>query len=290
MAPTETPVSQETPVTQTPQSTQDVNREALYQQYYGTPTGDTPASDAPVTPVESAAPAEPVDAPVAPIVAQLPPEALQFMQQVTAELADLRSKVAPTPTVPITAPEEVFVNLLREGKVKEAIDVLAVAVAAKNSSQLTQDTLNQTREVMRAESEIDRFTTDLRTTNPELVPMERLIAADAQDRMVQARASGRVRTTDDAVREYKTAVTEAVTSARKLYHTLRGDGKSEAQVRQREVLSSRPVSPQQTDTSRPQVTGVDVPEPPVDTTSDYLRKRGEIANWQKGLAPKPNFL
>jgi hypothetical protein len=216
---------------------------------------------------------------------------MEFMRQVTAELADLRSKVAPpTPTTPTTPPEEAFVSLLREGKVKEAIDVLALAVAAKNKPELTQDTLQQTREVMRAEADVDRFTTQLRTDNPELVQMEGWIASEAQRRMADARQQGQVRTTDDAVRIYKSAVTEAVTSARKLYLAIRGDGKQEAQVRQREVLSSRPITPQSTDTQRPQVTGQDAPEPPTDTTADYLKKREDMNNWRKGLAPKPNYL
>ena len=289
MPPTETPTSQES---QFQPSSPETNREALYQQYYGTPTGDTPPADATPTPVESAAPAEPVEAPVTPPVATLPPEAYQFMQQMTAELAELRAKLTPTAPTVTAAPESEpsWVALLREGRVKEAEDALAASVAAKNQNQLVQQALQQTREVMRAEADVDNFTTGLRTANPELVPMEGWIASEAQKIMFNARQQGLIKTTDDAVRTYKSAVTEAVTSARKLYLAIRGDGKQEAQIRSREVLSSRPVPPQQTDTSRPQVNGVDAQEAPVETASSYIENRKAIEAWKKGLAPKPNFL
>lgn len=285
--------TQTTEVLETPQqSQQDINRQALYEQYYGTSTGgDTTVVD-PESVADTTAQVVTETATQAPPVATLPPEVLQLMQQMQTELAELRTQLKPpAPVVDTThEPEPSWISLLREGRVKEAEDALATAVAKKNQDQLLQQSTAQTREVMRAEADIDRFTTELRTANPELVPMEKMIAVEAQELMAQARQKGLIKTTDDAIRIYKTSVTEAVTSARKLYHTLRGDGKSEAQIRQREVLSSRPVPPQQVDTSRPQVNQNQTQEPPAQTDVEYIQRRKQVSDFQKGLAPKPNFL
>lgn len=276
----ETPQTQETP---SQQSVQDINRQELYERVYGTSSAETTL--APESVAHTDPPLDPV---VTPPVATIHPEVLQLMQSMQSELAELKSRV-PTPAVPTSTPVDVepaWIPLLREGKIKEAEDAMANSVMAKIKDQLQAQILEQsttqTREVMRAEADIDRFTTELRSQNPELVPMEKLIAVDAQERMATAQKQGFIKTTDDAIRIYKSSVTDAVTSARKLYHTLRGDGKSEAQVRQREVLSSRPIPPQQVDTSRPQV--INEQEPAVETPQDYLRKREEANNRRKGLA------
>jgi hypothetical protein len=273
------------------QSVQDQNRQALYEQYYGS-TGGTQTTQETAPPAESTAQVEQVEASVVPPAATLPPEIMQLMQQMSAELAEVKAKLTPAaPTVNTEAePEPGWIKLLREGRVSEAEDALADAVARKNQQKLVEDSTNQTREIMRAENEIDRFTTELRTANADLVPLEKLIAVDAQERMAAARAAGQIKTTDDAIRIYKTSVTEAVASARKLYQRVRGDGKEEAQVRQREVLSSRPITPQQPDLSRSQNSETTPQEPPTESPQEYLEKRRAIDNWRKGLAPKPNFL
>lgn len=294
----ETPQTTETVETPQP-SQQDINRQALYEQYYGTATptgGDAPVVE--TTPAqESAAIADPVAPPAVTPTATLPPEVLQLLQTMQSELIALKSQQAPPPpaipVTPVADAEPAWIPLLREGKIKEAEDAMAASVMAKIKDQLQdqllQKSTDQTITRMRAEADVDRFTTELRTANPELVPMEKMIAVDAQERMNQAYKQGLVKTTDDAVRIYKASVTEAVTSARKLYHTLRGDGKQEAQTRNREVLSSQPVPPNQVDTSRQQV-NTPQQEPPAQTDAEYIQRRRAVSDYQKGLAPKPNFL
>lgn len=297
----ETPqTTTETPVEQTP-TLQDQNRQALYEQYYGTAGGNQPVQDAaPVT--ESTAHVEQPPAPTTSSAA-LPPEVVELIRNgstqlaaVQAELAALKAQVAApaaAPAAEAVAAEPSWVALLREGKIKEAEDAFAAVVAQKNEAalieQLTEKIGNQTRDRMRAESEIERFTTDLRAQNPDLVPFEKWIAVEAQDRMAAYRNQGLIKNTDDAVRYYKQSVTEAVSTARKAYQSIRGDGKTEGQTRNREVLSSRPIPPQQVDVSRQQITG-DTQEPPTESTSEYLQKREAVAAWKKGLAPKPNFI
>jgi hypothetical protein len=275
-------------------SPQELNRQALYEQYYGK-QGDTAAVAEPAPVTEPVAQTEQAPGTVAP-QAVIPQEVLSLMQSMQQELAAVKTQLSQaTATSTAAAPptEPTWVAMLREGKLSEFEDALAAAVGRKTADSLiqqaTERSTTQTIERMRAENEIERFTTDLRSQNPELVPMERLIAAGATDRMAVARAQGLIKTTDDAIRIYKQSVTEEVNSARKLYHTLRGDGKQEAQVRQREVLSSRPIPPQQVDTSRPQVTNQEQ-EPPTETALDYIQKRQQTDNWKKGLAPKPNFI
>lgn len=287
-----TPTEQSSQDTTFVASTQDNNRQALYERHYGTPDGGTAAPVETAPPTDSVAQAEQVEAPVTPAAATLPPEVLQLMQSMQQELAAVKERLTPTAATPAVDPnaEPNWVTLLREGKTNEAVRALAGDVAAINQTALIAQATAQTRETMRAEAEIDRYTTEIRGQNPDLAPMEQLIAADAGNRMAAARTAGIINSTDDAVRIYKSCVAEAVTSARKLYHTLRGDGKQEAQVRQREVLSSRPIPPQSVDTSRPQVTGTDAAEAPQETVADYLEKRRSVDNWRKGLAPKPNFI
>lgn len=286
-----TPQTQETVETPSQQSQQDLNRQALYEQYYGTQTGGDTAvvEQSPITDTTAQVVIETATA--APVTATLPPEVIQLMQSMQAELAALKTQLKPTvPVIDTTHElEPSWIPLLREGRIKEAEDAMAEAMAKKVEARLIEQSSSKTREIMRAENKVDQFVNELRIANPELVPMEKMIAADAQQLMNVAYQAGKVKTTDDAVRIYQESVTEAVSSARKLYHTLRGDGKQEAQVRQREVLSSRPISPQQVDTNRQQ-TNQQQQEPPAQTDVEYIQRRRAVADYQKGLAPKPNFL
>jgi hypothetical protein len=279
-----------------PASPQDTSRAALYEQYYATqPTGETPAPAVAVpTPEAPAQVAQPSES-VTPPVAQIPPEFLTVLQGLQEKIAGLEAKLPAPPATPTTPEaESKWISLLREGKIKEAETAMAEHVAALNGPALTQQAIQQavaqTREVMRAESEAATFVAQLRTENQDLLPMESLIAAEAQRLMNVKQQSGTIKTTDDAIRTYKESVTEAVSSARKLYHRIRGEGNQEAQVRNREVLASRPIPPQSVDTSRPQVTGQQPQAPPEETPQDYMARRLAIQNWQKGLAPKPNFI
>jgi hypothetical protein len=262
----------------------DADRQALYERHYG--GNPPPAEPAPV--VETAAPAVQEPATPDPPVATLPPEVLELMQSMQAELTALKTQLTPATPPPADPAEPSWIALLREGKIKEAEDALADSVARRNQTQTIEQAVARAREVARAESAVETFVTNLRVQNPELIPMENMIAAEAQQLMALAQSQGKIKSTDDAIRIYQESVTEAVTSARKLYHTLRGDGKQEAMTRNREVISSRPIPPQQVDTTRPQVTG-ESQEPPAESDAQYLQKRQAINNWRKGLASKPDF-
>lgn len=288
MAPTETPAPPQSPETAAPISTQDQNRQALYNQYYGQTGEPAPAEVVTPTP-EPTAPVVPQSEPAPPPPVAQSPEYLEVLQSLRAELADMKAKLpAPPPPPPAPEVEAKWIPLLREGKIAEAEAAMAEAVAALNGPAITkaaiEQAVSQTREVMRAEAETTAYVTELRIANQDLLPMEPLIAAEAQRLMTAAQQKGNIKTTDDAIRTYKESVAEAVSSARKLYHRIRGEGNQEAQVRNREVLSSRPIPPQAVDTARPQATPGTPQETPVESPQDYLAKRTANQNRLKGLA------
>lgn len=275
---TPTPASAETPSTPIQGNpTQNADRAALYEKHYGsqpapeeTPVVD-PAAQAPATPT-------------APPVAQLAPEVLQMLSTMQAKLDALEGKIPAPPPPPAPDPnaEPNWITLLREGKIKEADEAHAAAIAAKIQQQITDNAVAQAREFARVEQITSAHVAAVRAANADLAPMQSYIEFHAGQLMQQAQREGKVKTTDDAIRVYTQSVDEAVANARKLYHTLRGDGKSEAMTRNREVISSLPVTPQGVQMDRTQASpDTPAPEP---TVQDYLARRLAVSNANKGLA------
>lgn len=273
--------------TEQPQSTeQDTSRAAVYEKYYG---GTQP-------PVESVPVTEPVaqtvtdPAPAAP-VAVVPPEVLQLMTEMRSEIQALKTQLTPAvSTATTSAAEPSWIAMLREGRIEEAEAALADSVAKRNQNQIVQEAVQQERIVRQTERVIENFLGEVRAQNQDLLPMEEMIAADVQRRISVAQNSGKLKTTEDVVKIYKDCVNESVSSARKLYHQIRGDGKQEAMTRNREVLSSQPIRPQQVDTARTQAVPGQAQEPAPMSDAEYLQRRQAVASWHKGLAPKPDFL
>lgn len=272
----------ETPAVPTPGTDQDAARRALYEKHYGTPSGDTTAP-----PVTSPAPAAQADTTQdTTATAGVPPEYFtSALDAIRQEFAALRQQMTPAPVAAPTTPAEAepgWVSLLREGKIAEAEQALAVAIAAKVQGPTVEQAVARATERMQAESEINSFVKDLRSANPELVDMEKFVAVDAQERLFKLQNEGKIKTTEDAVREYKRAVLDATESARKIVQKLRGSGKTEAMVRSREVLSASTISPQQVDAARAQQTTDG--EPVQETAESYFEKRKAAESARKGLA------
>jgi hypothetical protein len=292
------PVADSTPAPVTPEQTvvttpaepvhgnpaADEARRQLYEKHYGTtPPADAPVTPAPaaVTPVAEPVVATPVVEPVTPPVAVIPPEFMEALRTFQTELAAIKAQTAPpAPPTPTPAPESEapFVTLLREGKINEATAALAAEVAKLNAAQqkqteaqLVDQAVARAREVARAEADIESFVKELKTANPELLVMEQFVTADAQTRLNAAQASGKIKTTEDAVREYKKAVLDATESARKIAQQLRGAGKTEAMVRNREVLTASTPTPNQL-TPR-QDTTPEPTEPVMESPESYLEMR-----------------
>ena len=267
-------------------------RRALYEKHYGTTAPQT--TEVAPTPTPTPAPAvtapatsEPtVTTPAAPAQVTLPQEFLEAFTAMKAELAAIKGAVAPPPPPPPPVDpnaEPTWISLLREGKVKEAEDALVESVAkrqrediAKTQQETVDQAVTRAREIARAEADVESFVKELRVANPDLSIMESFVTNDAQARLARVQASGSIKTTDDAVREYKKAVLDATESARKIAQQLRGVGKTEAMVRTKEVLSASTPTPQQIvqrqDTSAAP-TGEQPAGDPVEEARKYLEAR-----------------
>ena len=263
------------PTTQGNPSTDEARR-ALYEKHYG--TVPAPTEVAPVTPAAPATPAaEPVVA-TPPAAPAIPPEFMEALRSFQAELAAIKAQTAsptPPPAPPAPEAEAPFVALLREGKVNEATAALAAEVAKLNQTQIVDQAVARAREVARAEADIESFVKDLKTANPELLIMESMVTADAQQRLAAVQASGKIKTTEDAVREYKKAVLDATESARKIAQSLRGEGKTEAMVRNREVLAASTPTPNQLNPRQP--AAPEPQEPVVESPESYLEMRKQLS-------------
>lgn len=261
---------------------QDIDRAQLYEKHYGGSPAPVEQVQTPEVPAQVTHPVETL----APPVATLPPEVLQTLQAMQAELLQLREDRKPAPIVETPGTDPSWIDLLREGKIAEAEAAMAAMITKKVKAETQSETIDaavsRAREVARAEAEVDVFVRELRTANPELAPLEKLIAVEANEKLLILQAAGKIRTTEDTVREYKKAVSESVESARKLHQQLRGVGKQEAQVRSKEVLAASTLPPQQVDTARQQVAGTQEKQP--ETTEDYFAKRKAAESSRRGLA------
>lgn len=283
------------PPTQPFQGTdQDAARRALYEKHYGSPApgGNEPPADPAAVPSGSTAQVEPLPSVVAPVVATLPPEVLALLQSQQGAIEAMRTQLAamqqPQATTQVAdtthEPEPSWITALREGRITDAENIIADNVA-KRIQQPTSDqaTANATERI-RAEFEIANFVTEVRAANSDLLPLEDLVATKAATTMNMLRQQGKIKTTEDAVREYKKAVLDSTESVRKIALTLRGQGKTEAAVRSREVLSASTPTPQQTQVRTGEAQSSPDQRSPEQMTSDYMTSRMAQAQRNKGLA------
>lgn len=259
-------------------------RRALYEKHYGTSSGtaDIPSG---TSTSASVAQADQTSSTTPPASA-VPPEMIEVLQAMQRELVDLRTKVGQpmqaAPVVATTAAEPDWISLLREGKVDEAKRALVLDVAKELQGPTVEQAVSRAREVARAESEAAAFVAEIRTANADIIEMEPYVTMQAQAALAQVTAEGKIKTTEDAIREYKKAVLDATRSAREVALKFRGSGKAEANVRNREVLASSTIPPQQVDQARTQQT-TDAEKAP-ESVESYFEKRKAQENSRRGLA------
>jgi hypothetical protein len=258
-------------------------REAIYAQYYNNGEPAPPAESTPTQPDGAAltAPAAPPPAPgpdadLANLVTSLKTELAQLREQMAKPPAQPEAPPAPEPELPS------WLALLKEGKVDEAEAALAERVARTLVPQAIEQSVAQSRERARAEAEMESFVGTLRTENPDLIPMEKMIAYEAQEALTAAQAAGKIKSTGDLVAAYKTAVSESVDRARKLVQTIRGAGKQEALTTRKEVVAASTLPPQAV--SNPQTPQA---EPAAETAEDYFARRRAAQAARQGLALAP---
>jgi hypothetical protein len=282
VAPNETVQVPAVPVEQTlaPETSQQQTRTDIYKRYYEN-GGNPPAQEVSQPAQEPTAQVEPpVQATPAPVLPQDTTAAtLAALQaQIAALQAALTPKLIEQPAQPALPIGDgvwlnEFVSLLREGKGMEAQTLLTSKLKDAVTPDISNQAASQAREIQRAESSIERFIDKFRSdpANAEVLPFENYITLDVERKLNELRSAGKLTSTDDLIRSYQTAVTESAESARKIAQTLRGAGKQEAAVRQREVLSTSTLAPNAVDASRQSATPQAEPQP--ETTEDYFAKR-----------------
>lgn len=273
-----TPAAPASPAT--PQAT---DRAAVYAQYYGSQQVEPPATEPTVQSQPTAHVVQSEPEPQTPEAPALPPEIIEVIQGLQQQVQSLQQQLTPPqPPAPASpAEEDDWIALLSQGKKAEGEAALARAIRKNlGMDDYQQQAVQAAVERVQVENEINTFVRDLRTANPELVPMEDLISIKAQS-MLEA-ASPRIKSSSDFVKEYKSAVTKAAEDVRKLYQQIRSAGKEEAVTRNTQVLSSTPVPPNPVSSPREQAQTDTNAQP--DTPFDYLAKRKQREYQLRGLS------
>lgn len=241
------------------------DRAAIYeksQKYQETYFGTTPEPSATTITPEPAPVEPPVTAPQA-----VPDQTSLALQALLAEVTSLKAQIAkPTEAPAATTPED-WLQLLSEGKKSDGEKALAKALGP----QIQQQAVQQALAIMQAERAVNDFVSEIRTANPDLVPMEDYIALAADAKIQAARNAGSINSPADYVKVYKEAVSAEIEKARTLTRTFQGFGKTQATTRIEQVAAVPTLKPNTVNVQREApVSG----EPaPAETASDYLAKR-----------------
>lgn len=268
-----------------PQDAAPSARAELYKKYYeGMPQQQAePVVEDPVAPA-----AAPESQPAAP-VAQ-PPELVELITSLRNEVGELKERLVatpaqPTPVVEHPAPtdhadQSDWLTYLQQGKFDEGKRALQEEIERTVGARVRQQAVSETLETFRIQQDATAFINDLREKNPDVLPLEDLISVRVAQHLERAKAEGKLSSGQDFLNVYKTAVKTEVEEARKLVHQLRADGKTEALVTKREVLSATPLTPQAVNSERmspkPQA-------PTPETADDYIAKRIKLGWERKGM-------
>ena len=271
-APTPAPPASD-PSVRTP-APPDANREAIiarYEQQFAPPVDTTSVVADPVAP-----PAAPAAPPVDPRDAQI--AALQ------ASLVEIQNALKPqAPAAPVTPTETPadWLGLLASGNKEQGEAALAALMKNKIGKEIIDAAVNQANERVNLEREITSFNAEIRSTNPDVVPMEQYITFGVTNRLQNWLQANPNPTSAAYVKAYKESVQAEVESSRQLIQTFRGAGRQEA-ITRTTVLSGQPVlAPTPVNTSREAPT---TQEAPVESPSDYLARRASAKAAGQGMA------
>lgn len=277
LTPTPAPVVESTP------------RSQLYDKYYAQnqPTQEAAPVTSPTVATEPTTQTEvaqvSVPTPPAPQPEDSNKQLLELIGQLKSELAEVKQTLTkpttPDPASIVQAPS--WLELLKDGKVEEAEAALAQKIKTQILPEAVSTASTDAREKMQAEYEIQGFIKDLRTNNPDLMPLEAYIANEAQSKLNSLQSEGKIKSTRDFVDTYKRIVSESLTNARNIARTLRGQGKQEGLTIKQEVLSASTVAPNPVQT-QPQTTESKEPQP--ESSQDYIAKRQAWTSQTRGLS------
>lgn len=214
------------------------------------------------------------------VVATLPPEMTSTLEALRSELAEMKSRLNP-PLQPVTRSEQPrgWVEKIREGKFDEAEASLAEATMTAMQPRIAaqieaarQSAYNDALSASQVNVEVDRYMTQVRAANPDILPFERYLQGPVLERMTLAQQTGRVKTPTDFLREYKSAVEAEVGNLRNLGQQFRAAGKDEALTRTADVNRSLSLNPQQTQSTQSSQTSQQA-NPQGEDNNDYFARR-----------------
>src|SRR3984957_690208 len=176
-------------------------------------------------------------------------------QELQDTISALRQEVAALKTTPTAAAggEKTWVDFIREGDYKGAEAAMAAKVTQGlegRLSEVRQAAYNDALGAVDAKVQIQEYVNAVKSANPDVAKMQKYLEAPVAARIEVERAAGRVKTTADFVRAYKTAVDAEVADLRNLGLQFRAAGKDEALTRSSQVLSSTAITPQAVSSDR----------------------------------------
>jgi hypothetical protein len=237
-----------------------------------------PVTLSPVVPVETVPAPPPVD------------PSIGIFARITSQLEAMEAREtarnAPPPPPPPPEVEPAFLVKLRDGDIKGAEIAMRDSILAQIKAELkpapdASAIAAQVRETNRLEADLGSFLSTLRTSNPEIVPMESYIGAAVQAKVSAAQTSGLITTPTSYAEFYKKTCTEEYALARRILQVSRAEGKLEANTVASQVLASTPLAPNPVSSDR----GIPLPHPgpPNISAGSYLEKRAAMAERTKGL-------
>ncbi len=263
------------------------------------PAAPAPPVETPAAPAAPAAPSEPAAVapvePAAPAAAPTDPRAEQYSklyhdgtvpetkpastEEGIAKINARLDKLTPGAPAPAEGPAKTFMELLESGESAAAVKVLSDEIrnglkADIEASKLDSRTITEQATAMaRIERQNEQFVEGIRSQHPELAPFEGFIRDKADKLLNLAHSRGTIKSGEDYVVAYQTAVKTAVEEIQKAVGTVRAAGKDEAMVAKEQVLAASTISPTLVPQGTERVPGDQTPQDPQDAASAYIAMR-----------------
>ncbi len=281
------------------------------------PAAPAPPVEAPTAPAAPAAPAEPAVAapaePVAPAAAPVDPRAEQYSklyqdgtvpeatpastEEGIAKINARLDKLAPGAPAPAEGPTKTFMELLESGDSAAAVKVLRDEIrndlkADFEASKMDSRAITEQATAMaRIERQNEQFVEGIRSQHPELAPFEPFIRDKADKLLTLAHSRGTIKSGEDYVVAYQTAVKAAVEEIQKAVGTVRAAGKDEAMVSKEQVLAASTISPTLVPQGTERAPGDQTPQDPAAATDAYIAMRQKRNDRNHGLTqPQTNVV
>lgn len=215
-------------------------------------------------------------------------QVVSTLQALQNEIASLKAQIPQSVAAPNrSTPAETqidWINKIREGDFTGATASLKQSIQAELLPQIEsarQQAYQDATAAGQVQLEMREYMNSVRSTNPDLLPFERYLTGPVNEGMQLAQNAGRIRSTTDFIREYKTVVDGEVTKLRNQVLQVRGAGKDEALSRQLDVTRSTTLNPQQVQSTQSQTTAQQNSQG--ESTDDYFARRKADEGRRRGL-------